>query len=142
MANGASNSALPERVCALTRHQGNREGAAQMTVLLDEGGVNGQGARPKERSTPTRTKQTRDVRLGNYEEPWDRSNTQTILEEAFLAHKIQVSPSKESQVPSHSPVAPASQPHSEHTLGDARPQEGYEKPWDWKPHKKVRSKIN
>ena len=110
------------------------------------------GARPAATCVHTgKQKQPRglmgDSRLGNYEEPWDLSCTQNILEEAFLANKFQV-PDKTStpencdgarssshcsprngdvQVPSNRSQEPS----------DSRPQEGYEKPWDWKPHKKV-----
>ena len=111
--------------------------ASLATVKLDEGG-DGQAVRPKERSTPTRVKQVRNSRLGNYEEPWDLTSTRTILEEAFHANKIQVSPSNESPAASSNlNETPTSQFNSQDTLVDGRPQEGYEKPWDWKPHKKV-----
>ena len=98
-----------------------------------------------------------DKRVGNYEEPWDLSSTQKDLEDRIRAHvsaagtsggtvtvtnddtpSTQAIPQLElssteitntnAQIsPSGPPVVPD---------GDSRPQEGYEPPWDWKPHKK------
>ena len=89
-----------------------------------------------------------DSRLGNYEEPWDLSCTQNILEEAFLANKCQV-PDKTSTPKNCDGVQSSSLcslrngdvqvPNRSQEPSDSRPQEGYEKPWDWKPHKKVKT---
>lgn len=138
------------------------DGTEQLTVCqvtLEDDAPNRQspthgGARPKERGTPTpapRTKQARGAAAGNYEEPWDLSCTQNILEEAFLANKFLVSTDDKGgtggvkdetqQSPKRNgDVSLTSAPQADDTAQptDSRPQEGYEKPWDWKPHKKVR----
>lgn len=102
----------------------------------EQGAVGGVGARPKDvaqmvprgaSSLPV------DRRIGNYEEPWDLSMTREKLEECFKA-KVSTSDDveidqKEEKKSSESPKIISSP--------DTRPQEGYEKPWDWKPDKKV-----
>ena len=101
------------------------------------------GARPKERqgqATPQRIKQQKgsasDGRIGTYEEPWDLSSTTNMLEEAFLSKKFQPPP-REKVSPTKEVTAAVGAASPKHYPPDTRPQEGYEKPWDWKPHKKV-----
>ena len=92
------------------------------------------GARPKE-STQGATCPTK--RLGNYEEPWDLSFTRGKLEECFKA-KISTSDdgatAQEEEKPPPQAAAGGAQAQP---APDTRPQEGYEKPWDWKPDRKV-----
>ncbi len=71
-------------------------------------------------------------RSGNYAEPWNISTTQKALEEKLRAVSIseqeQLSSSAQAQAGSAG-ASPRPGPHQ----ADTRPQEGYEKPWDWKP---------
>ncbi len=62
-------------------------------------------------------------KVGNYEEPWDLQSKQKELEEKMRAASDRASKGG---------VDTGSPPHN----ADPRAQEGYEKPWDWKPHKK------
>lgn len=66
----------------------------------------------------------KNQRIGNYEEPWDLTAKQKELEDRFKAASDRAS--RERSV-SNMPA-----PHEV----DKRPQEGYDKPWDWKPHQR------
>ncbi len=74
-------------------------------------------------------------RAGNYEEPWDLSVTQKELEQKFravsMSEQEQLASSDQAQAGSAA-ASPGPGPHQT----DTRPQEGYEKPWDWKPDRK------
>ncbi len=64
-------------------------------------------------------------KVGNYEEPWDLQSKQRELEEKMKAASDRASKGGGG-------VDTGSPPHN----ADPRAQEGYEKPWDWKPDKK------
>lgn len=93
---------------------------------------------PKVRQCPEN-----DKRVGNYEEPWDLCSTQRDLEDRIKAHvsaagtsggTVSVNATTPSSNPETEPeVSNASGPMPD---SDTRTQEGYEKPWDWKPHMK------
>ena len=72
-------------------------------------------------------------KVGNYEEPWDLNAKTKELENKIKAASDRASrgeiSAKSGAVSTGDPGTPP------HEL-DTRAQEGYEKPWDWKPHKK------
>ncbi len=71
------------------------------------------------------------AKVGNYEEPWDLTAKTKELENKIKAASDRASRgegSAKSEVAGDTGTPP-------HEL-DTRAQEGYEKPWDWKPHKK------
>ena len=91
-----------------------------------------------------------DQRIDNYEEPWDLTSTQKDLEDRIKAHVSCTEPtlivSSDTDLASAQPLK--EMPKTIHTAeivcdaassipcSDTRAQDGYEKPWDWKPHKK------
>lgn len=88
--------------------------------------------------------------MGNYEEPWDLTSKQRELEDKIKAASDRAS--RDQSVPSAKNNVKDQEPKEESERGegastssasglplpqaDTRSQEGYEKPWDWKPHMK------
>ncbi len=85
-------------------------------------------------SSENQKQQSKDQpKVGNYEEPWDLTAKTRELENKIKAASDRASrgdsSAKSGAVSTEDPGTPP------HEL-DTRAQEGYEKPWDWKPHKK------
>ena len=97
----------------------------------------------------------KDVKYGNYEEPWDLTSTQKDLEDKLREASDRASRERGEGSPGSSAVStpPGTVKPQENGASidsaplvdtadtfphesDTRSQEGYEKPWDWKPHKK------
>ena len=72
-------------------------------------------------------------KVGNYEEPWDLSAKTKELENKIKAASDRASRGDISAKSGAVSTGDTGTPP--HEL-DTRAQEGYEKPWDWKPHKK------